>query len=102
MHLRVWQAHHPVTGIAGIRLVVADRGVGIPPEIRRNLFAASFTTRDDPGAGLRLWIVKDLLDKRCGRIRCSSRVSGSRLQHPSGTIMMVFLPAAAGVLRAAA
>ncbi|MGB7134050.1 MAG: PAS domain S-box protein [Acidobacteriaceae bacterium] len=90
LDIRAWPARHPVTGVAGVRLVVADRGSGIPEEIRRRIFTPFFTTKKDVGTGLGLWIVKDLLVRKDGSICCRSQVAGSG-DHRSGTVMMVFL-----------
>jgi PAS domain S-box-containing protein len=48
-------------GVAGDppRLYVADDGVGIPEEIRENLFEEQFSTSDD-GLGLGLWVVREV------------------------------------------
>jgi len=93
IEVRAWSARHPLTGAPGIRLVVADRGTGIPDEIRRQIFAPFFTTKKDVGTGLGLWIVKGMLLKSGGSIRCRSRVAGS--PGGSGTVMMVYLPSEA-------
>jgi len=67
-------------GRSGVRLVVADRGEGIPSEQKKKLFAPFFTTKKDVGTGLGLWITKDLIEKAGGSIRVHSRVG-----HQSGT-----------------
>ncbi|HEX4067676.1 MAG TPA: PAS domain S-box protein [Acidobacteriaceae bacterium] len=94
LDIRAWVAHHPVTGVAGIRLVVADRGTGIPEEIRRRIFMPFFTTKKDVGTGLGLWIVRDLLVRKGGSILCRSKAASAD-QAPeksgSGTVMMIFL-----------
>jgi PAS domain S-box-containing protein len=91
IEVRARQATHPFTGAPGVQLVVADRGVGIPESIRRQIFTPFFTTKKDVGTGLGLWIVKGMLMKSGGSIRCRSRVDGTG-SRPSGTIMMVFIP----------
>jgi signal transduction histidine kinase len=85
--ISAWRARHPLTGAPGVRLAVLDQGVGIPDAIVRDVFTPFFTTTRDINIGLGLWVVKDILDRRGGFIRCRSRVA-----QPSGTIMMVFLP----------
>jgi PAS domain S-box-containing protein len=98
LDIRAWAAHHPVTGAEGIRLVVADRGAGIPEEIRTRIFTPFFTTKKDIGTGLGLWIVKDLLVRKGGSILCRSKPAPSVAsanaapgRSNSGTIMMLFL-----------
>ncbi|HEX4038566.1 MAG TPA: PAS domain S-box protein [Acidobacteriaceae bacterium] len=88
--VRAWPARHPDTGVPGVRLVVADRGNGIPEEVRRRIFNPFFTTKKDVGTGLGLWIVKDLLVRKGGSIRCRSQVATPQNTR-SGTVMMVFL-----------
>jgi PAS domain S-box-containing protein len=90
--VRAWEAAHPFTGAPGVQLVVADRGSGIPESIRRQIFSPFFTTKKDVGTGLGLWIVKGMLVKTGGAIRCRSRVASAGTPGSSGTVMMVFLP----------
>ncbi|HTV15428.1 MAG TPA: ATP-binding protein [Acidobacteriaceae bacterium] len=95
--LSAWKARHPVTGVQGIRLSVVDQGIGIPDAIIRDVFTPFFATTRDINIGLGLWVVKDILDRRGGSIRCRSRVA-----QPSGTVMMVFLPSEQLQIEAAA
>jgi PAS domain S-box-containing protein len=90
--VRAWAAAHPFTGAPGVQLVVADRGSGISESIRRQIFSPFFTTKKDVGTGLGLWIVKGMLVKTGGAIRCRSRVANTESAGSSGTVMMVFLP----------
>ncbi len=91
IEVRAWASVHPVTGAPGIHVVVADRGPGIPEPIRLKIFTPFFTTKKDLGTGLGLWIVKGLVLKAGGFIRCRSRVATPEAAG-SGTVMMVFLP----------
>jgi signal transduction histidine kinase len=70
-----------------VRLVVADRGEGISPEHRENLFSPFFTTKKEVGTGLGLWITKELVEKAGGSVRLRSRV-GDR----SGTVVALTYP----------
>ncbi|HZZ38172.1 MAG TPA: PAS domain S-box protein [Acidobacteriaceae bacterium] len=88
LSVHAWASRHPQTGAPGIRLVVADQGTGIPRAIRQKIFTPFFTTKRDVGTGLGLWIVRDLLLRRGGSIRCRSRAEGPQ----TGTAMMVYLP----------
>ena len=71
----------------GIRISIADHGSGIPEQYRKNIFVPFFTTKQNVGTGLGLWITKDLLEKRGGHIRFRS----SNFT-PTGTVMSIFLP----------
>ena len=66
------------------RVVVADRGPGIPPAVREHLFEPFFTTRVE-GTGLGLAIVKRLIEQQGGSISISDRPAG-------GTCAEVVLP----------
>jgi len=71
----------------GVRITIADHGPGISSEDKKKVFIPFFTTKKNIGTGLGLWITKDLLEKRGGRIRFrSSNVP------PTGTVMSIFLP----------
>ena len=74
-------------GQPAVRLLVADRGQGIPKEHKQKLFSPFFTTKKDVGTGLGLWISKELVEKAGGAIRLRSRV-GDR----SGTVVAITLP----------
>ncbi|HEY2014904.1 MAG TPA: PAS domain S-box protein [Bryobacteraceae bacterium] len=91
IEVRAWESRHSFTGAPGIHFVVADQGSGIPESIRRKIFTPFFTTKKDVGTGLGLWIVKGMLVKTGGFIRCRSRVDSSTAGG-SGTAMMFFLP----------
>ncbi|HET7767223.1 MAG TPA: HAMP domain-containing sensor histidine kinase [Chloroflexota bacterium] len=74
-----------------VRLVVADRGPGIPAEERSRLFDAYFrsesTSRAAPGVGLGLAIVRAIVDAHGGRVGVEGR-------RGEGTRFWVELPAA--------
>ena len=74
----------------GVCITIADTGIGIAARDKRSLFAPFFTTKREVGTGLGLWITRDLLEKKGGRIRFRSRDHA-----PSGTVMRIFLPAEA-------
>jgi len=71
----------------GICITVADNGAGISNQDKLNLFTPFFTTKKNLGTGLGLWITKELLEKRGGRIRFRSRDSS-----PSGTVISLYIP----------
>lgn len=77
------------SGRRGVRITIADNGIGIPKKDRAKIFLPFFTSRKEVGTGLGLWITKDLLEKKGGSIRFRSSDRA-----PSGTVMSIYLPAA--------
>ncbi len=77
-------------GRAGVRVVFADSGPGIPPEILKRIFEPFFTTKTSKGTGLGLWVTQGIVSKHAGRLRVRSTVRNGR----SGTCVSVFLPTA--------
>jgi len=85
--VRARSSHNFQSGERGVRITVADNGIGIPQENRERLFAPFFTTKKQVGTGLGLWITKDLLEKKGGHIRFRSSN-----RERSGTVMSIYLP----------
>lgn len=81
------RSHHFHSGRQGIRITIADRGKGIREQDKPKIFHPFFTTKAELGTGLGLWITKDLIEKKGGRIRFRSSVAS-----PSGTVMSIYLP----------
>jgi signal transduction histidine kinase len=57
----------------GVRITVADNGSGIHPDRLQKIFEAFFTTKQDVGTGLGLWLSQEILRKQAGRISVKSR-----------------------------
>jgi two-component system CheB/CheR fusion protein len=72
----------------GVRIVIADNGPGIQPEMLKNLFDPFFTTKTERGTGLGLWVVKGIVTKHEGSIRFRTCTEPKR----SGTMFSIFLP----------
>lgn len=73
-----------------VRLVVEDRGQGIPPEQQAGIFERFYRVRrdnDEPGVGLGLAIAKGIVEAHGGRIGVESEVG-------TGTRVWFTLPAA--------
>jgi PAS domain S-box-containing protein len=68
-----------------VRLLVADTGVGIPPEMIRTIFEPFVTTKGEKGTGLGLWIVKGIIEHHAGKLRVKSKPG-------KGTVFRVDLP----------
>jgi len=71
----------------GIRITLADNGIGMSAEVQKRVFAPFFTTKTDVGTGIGLWITKCLIEQRGGYVHFRSRQGES-----SGTVMSFFLP----------
>lgn len=75
-------------GRYGVRVVIADNGVGISPENRKRLFQPFVTTKGEHGTGLGLWVSSGIVQKHEGSIRVHSSTRSGR----SGTCFSIFLP----------
>lgn len=53
----------------GVRVVVADNGVGIPAEHHNKVFRQSFTTKARTGNGFGLWLTANTIHEHGGAIR---------------------------------
>jgi PAS domain S-box-containing protein len=67
------------------RITVADTGSGIARETMRKMFEPFFSTKQDVGTGLGLWVTKQIVQKQGGSIRVRSRVG-------KGTVFAIVLP----------
>jgi signal transduction histidine kinase len=72
-------------GYGHLSIVVADTGIGIPPEIRDTMFDPFVTTKGEKGTGLGLWIVKGIVEGHGGRIQVRSSIG-------KGTIFKLIFP----------
>ena len=72
----------------GVRVTVLDNGEGIPPGVRKNLFAPFYTTKGEGGTGLGLWVTRGIIEKHEGTIHFISSLRPGR----TGTAFSVFLP----------
>jgi PAS domain S-box-containing protein len=72
----------------GMRVTVADSGMGMSRATMRHSFEPFFTTKTDTGTGLGLWVVAQLVERRDGHVRGWS----TQLAEVSGTAFSVFLP----------
>jgi PAS domain S-box-containing protein len=72
-----------------VRTTVADSGCGIAPEIMPHIFEPLFTTKENFGTGLGLWVSRQIVDKHHGSIRVRSSIRPDR----HGTVVSIVLPA---------
>lgn len=62
-------------GVRWLRVIVEDRGMGIPEEIRNKIFDPFFTTKpNDAGTGLGLSITHGIVEEHGGRISVESSI----------------------------
>jgi PAS domain S-box-containing protein len=74
----------------GVRIVVADTGHGIPPQLVERIFEPFVSTKEATGIGLGLWVADGIVRKHRGSIRVRSRAGAP----PTGTVFVVFIPSA--------
>lgn len=72
----------------GVEIQLVDNGVGIRKEDLDKVFEPFFTTKGEMGTGIGLWVVKQLVEKRGGRVT----VTSSTETGASGTTISIFLP----------
>jgi PAS domain S-box-containing protein len=82
---------------SGIRFTVADTGSGMDAEVRAHIFEAFFTTKEETGTGLGLWLSEEIILKHGGMIHVRSRAENGEMpsesgEKPSGTVFQIFLP----------
>jgi len=79
--------HNPT--VQGVRITIADNGVGIPAVDLPRIFEPFFTTKGENGTGLGLWVASGIVDRSGGSIL--TRSSAKLSKH--GTCFSIFLPA---------
>jgi signal transduction histidine kinase len=86
--LRIRTRHLPHGGPHGVvRILIADTGTGISPDIKHTMFGPFVTTKGENGTGLGLWIVHGTIQKHCGKLWVRSTVG-------RGTVFKIDLPVA--------
>jgi PAS domain S-box-containing protein len=80
---RLWR-----TGDSGVRITVADNGSGMSPETRAQVFKPFFTTKEETGTGLGLWVSADIVRRHHGVIQLRSSVEPGC----SGTTFSLLFP----------
>ncbi len=74
----------------GIRILVADDGAGIPSDHLARVFEPFFSTKEQKGTGLGLWVSKGIVQKHDGTISMRTSTAAGR----NGTSFSIFLPTA--------
>ena len=87
--LRVRKSSHwKSPEMQGVRIAMADGGIGIPAHNIDRIFEAFFTTKGEQGTGLGLCVTNGIVNRLGGSIRVRSSVSSEK----SGTCFSIFLP----------
>jgi two-component system, chemotaxis family, CheB/CheR fusion protein len=73
----------------GVRVAIADSGIGIPRHNIARIFEPFFTTKGEQGTGLGLWVANGIISRLGGSIQVRSSVRPGK----SGTCFSFFLPA---------
>jgi PAS domain S-box-containing protein len=89
--IRTTEARDWRTGREGIRITVADDGTGMKNETLSRIFEAFYSTKGITGAGLGLWVSREIIDKHQGSLRARSRESLP--DRRGGTVFALFIPA---------
>jgi len=74
----------------GIQIAIQDSGHGIEAAHLSRIFEPFFTTKGNLGTGIGLWVARELVERRGGKISIAS----STTPHHSGTTVTMFLPLA--------
>ena len=85
LDIHVAKTHSPE---AGVRVVICDQGIGIRQEDLPRVFEPFFTTKGERGTGIGLWVAKQLVERRHGKIAMTSRTQPG----DSGTTTSLFIP----------
>ena len=80
--------HWSNPSVQGVRITISDTGPGVLIEDKRRIFEAFFTTKDEKGTGLGLWVTHNIIQRHGGTIHV---LSGTRPER-HGTVFSVFLP----------
>jgi len=73
---------------AGVRISIADNGIGISPTNVGLIFEPFFTTKGEQGTGLGLWVADGIVSRLGGSIQMRSSTVPGR----SGSCFSIFLP----------
>jgi PAS domain S-box-containing protein len=88
LQLRIRRTNNWGTNRQGVRITVADTGGGMSAETRHHLFEPFYTTKQETGTGLGLWVCADIVSRYEGRILMRSNDAPGN----NGSVFMLFLP----------
>lgn len=87
LYLRTSTARDWATGREGLAITIADTGSGMDAKTARRIFEPFFSTKENTGTGLGLWVSLEILEKHQGAIRLRTRAGNQ-----SGSVFRIFLP----------
>jgi len=88
VRIRVKPATDWRTDVPGVRITIADTGVGMSRVTRRRIYEAFFTTKGPAGSGIGLWVSANIVNKHRGSIHVRSRNN----PRSSGTAFTMIFP----------
>lgn len=88
--VRLYESRDWNNGRPGIRVTIADTGLGIAPGNIKKIFSGTYTSKGEKGTGVGLWMVKRIVDSHSGSIRVRSSITPEQ----SWTCFSIFLPSA--------
>jgi PAS domain S-box-containing protein len=68
-----------------VRILIADTGGGVAPEMLNTIFEPFVTTKGEKGTGLGLWIVRGIIQNHAGKLTVRSKLG-------KGTVFKIDLP----------
>ena len=83
--VRVCSTRDRKTSQACVCVTVADTGTGMPAAVQERLFEPFVTAWPEPGAGLGLWVSREIAFKHKGELR-------ARSSQGKGTVVTVHFP----------
>jgi PAS domain S-box-containing protein len=92
LRLRVRRGTDWRSGASAVRVTVADTGTGMSAETQRRIYEPFYTTKEEVGTGLGMWVSAGIVEKHQGSLRVRSRVRGAERSRVSGSVFALLLP----------
>jgi PAS domain S-box-containing protein len=75
------------SGRKELRITIADEGCGMPQEVQARIFTPFFTTKQEVGTGLGLWVTRGIVEKHKGKLSFRSSTGAK-----PGTLFRIVVP----------
>jgi len=75
MRLRVRPCTDWRNGLRGVRVTIANSGMGMPIQTKKRIYEPFFTTKDGTNTGLGLWVAAGIVDRHGGLFRSGAAQS---------------------------